>query len=50
MLIALRPAVPEDLPYLYALRQQTMQAHLAASGIFLTKEEHEERIVTSVRK
>jgi len=31
--LALRDAVESDLPYLLALRRQTMDAHLAASGL-----------------
>ncbi|MBV7482687.1 GNAT family N-acetyltransferase [Bordetella sp. BOR01] len=32
-MLTLRPALESDLPYLLALRRQTMDAHLASSGL-----------------
>ena len=39
-----RPATREDIPFLLALRQQTMDAHLLASGVDTSGEYHLERV------
>ncbi|HTV25250.1 MAG TPA: GNAT family N-acetyltransferase [Polyangiaceae bacterium] len=42
--IRLRPATEADVPYLLALREQTMHQHFVASGVEPTREEHLERV------
>ena len=39
-----RPATKEDIPFLLALRRQTMDAHLLASGVEVSDEYHLERV------
>lgn len=39
-----RPATREDIPFLLALRQQTMDAHLLASGVDTSGDYHLERV------
>jgi len=43
--LALRRAVESDLPYLLALRRQTMDAHLAASGLPADDAAHLSRVL-----
>lgn len=40
-----RKATPEDLPFLVKLRQETMNPHLAASGVNQSEEEHLHRVL-----
>ncbi len=42
--IELQKATEADKPYLYALRRQTMIDHLEQAGIFLSEDEHWQRI------
>lgn len=39
-----RPATHDDIPFLLALRQQTMDAHLLASGVDISDVYHLERV------
>ena len=43
--ICLRPATQDDVPFLLGLRQQTMDAHLFASGLVPSVEEHLQRVL-----
>jgi GNAT superfamily N-acetyltransferase len=43
--ITLRPATEDDVPFLLALRHETMDAHLVASGIAPALEEHLRRVL-----
>jgi GNAT superfamily N-acetyltransferase len=43
--ITLRPATEDDVPFLLALRHETMDAHLIASGIAPALEEHQRRVL-----
>jgi ribosomal protein S18 acetylase RimI-like enzyme len=43
--ICLRPATKDDVPFLLALRQETMDAHLFASGLVPSVEEHLQRVL-----
>jgi ribosomal protein S18 acetylase RimI-like enzyme len=43
--ISLRPATEDDVPFLLALRRKTMDAHLVASGIAPSPEEHLRRVL-----
>src|SRR5687767_3432280 len=40
-----RKATPEDLPFLVNLRHETMNPHLAASGVNQSEEEHLQRVL-----
>jgi MOSC domain-containing protein YiiM len=42
-----RPATEEDIPFLLALRQQTMSEHLEASGLQLSEAEHLRRVLAA---
>jgi ribosomal protein S18 acetylase RimI-like enzyme len=42
--VRLRPATDADLPYLLALREQTMTAHQVASGSIPSDSEREQRV------
>ena len=44
MHLRLRPATEADIPFLMALRQQTMDQHLAASGADTSLEAHRARV------
>lgn len=39
-----RPATEQDIPFLLRLRQETMDAHIAAAGLTLTAEENLGRV------
>jgi ribosomal protein S18 acetylase RimI-like enzyme len=43
--ISRRSALREDIPFLLELRRQTMSAHLSASGVEVTDEDHLQRIL-----
>jgi hypothetical protein len=43
--IAFRSASQEDMSFLLALRQQTMNPHLLSSGVIPSVEEHQRRIL-----
>lgn len=43
--ITLRPATPDDVPFLLGLREQTMDDHFRASGVEPTRERHLERVL-----
>lgn len=43
--ISYRPATEADVPFLMELRHQTMDAHLRASGVEPTDEEHLRRVL-----
>lgn len=45
--MTLRPANDSDLPFLLDLRLQTMDQHLIASGVHLSREEHMQRVLHS---
>jgi ribosomal protein S18 acetylase RimI-like enzyme len=40
-----RPATPQDIPFLFALRQQTMNGHLVASGAEIDDAHHMARLM-----
>lgn len=40
-----RPATPQDIPFLIALRQDTMQQHLIASGVQTSPSYHRQRVL-----
>ena len=40
-----RAATPEDVPFLLALRRETMESHLAASGMDTSDESHMARLM-----
>jgi ribosomal protein S18 acetylase RimI-like enzyme len=42
--LSLRPAREDDLPFLLALRIETMDGHFRASGVEVTREQHLERV------
>lgn len=42
--VTLRPATPEDIPYLLELRRQTMTPHQVASGAEASEQERHERV------
>jgi ribosomal protein S18 acetylase RimI-like enzyme len=42
--LALRPAREDDVPFLLALREQTMDEHFRASGAEPSRDEHLERV------
>lgn len=43
--ITLRAATEEDVPFLLALREQTMDHHFRASGVDVTRDQHLERVL-----
>jgi ribosomal protein S18 acetylase RimI-like enzyme len=42
--LSLRPACEDDVPFLLALREQTMHSHFRASGAEPSRDEHLERV------
>lgn len=42
--VSLRPAREDDVPFLLALREQTMAAHFRASGVEPTRDQHLQRV------
>ena len=42
--LSLRPATEDDVPFLLALREQTMDGHFRASGAEPSREQHLERV------
>ena len=42
--ILLRAATEDDIPFLLALRRETMSAHLAASGVDVSEADHLQRV------
>lgn len=42
--VTLRPATEDDVPFLLALREQTMHRHFVESGVEPTREEHLQRV------
>lgn len=45
MQLTRRPATTADIPFLLALRQRTMDSHLAASGVIIDLVTHRERLM-----
>ena len=43
--ISRRKATPADVPFLIELRRKTMSAHLLASGVVQSEEEHAQRVL-----
>jgi ribosomal protein S18 acetylase RimI-like enzyme len=43
--VSRRPAVQADIPFLLDLRYQTMAAHLSASGVPVSEDEHLRRVL-----
>jgi ribosomal protein S18 acetylase RimI-like enzyme len=43
--VSLRPASDTDVPFLVALRQQTMTRHFVASGVVPSEEQHRARVL-----
>jgi ribosomal protein S18 acetylase RimI-like enzyme len=44
-IISRRAAMKEDIPFLLELRRKTMSAHLSASGVVTSEEEHLRRVL-----